>query len=368
MSTKDLGSLSKMGRRDFLKKIVVGGGVASVMMGSRRSATVAAAASNQPGLATSAPKSPATVEFWQIAQGPNFQAVMTQAIRDFQEKFSNIKVVLNEQPTLDLRTKLQTIFTSGGPGPDVVFEGVPTTLTYAALPLGFMDITDRIKAAGMEGKILQAVWPPVTKEGKHLGLPFAAYPYFLMYNKQMYESLGLKLPNTQDELLTVVKKMVAPAKDTFGLITFTNRFVAWILENLWYNAKVGYFQGSENFTAYDVTKPLTINTPKAVAALEYLRKLAETAPGGIKGNFGLGTEDARARFARGNIGHLYIHTIHVSQVVNDNPKMEPRKTFDIMVLPKGPDRRGLPVATQVLGMSKQSKDPDAAWELVKFLS
>jgi len=145
-------------------------------------------------------------------------------------------------------------------------------------------------------------------------------------------------------------------------------FPAWPLEQLWYNRGVGYFEGSEDFRQYDTTKPITMTRPEAVAALEYLRSLAETAPGGLAGNIGVGTADADVKFAKGNLGHFYTHTIHTSQIEGYNPKMVPRKNFDVMTFPKGSKRRGQMFSSSVFGISKLSKDPDAAWEFVKFLS
>src|SRR5262249_41084821 len=59
---------------------------------------------------------------------------------------------------------------------------------------------------------------------------------------------------------------------------------------------------------------------------------------------------------------------HTSQIPSFNPKMVPVKNFDVAVFPGGPKRRGMMFSTEVLGITKQNKDSDAAWELVRFLS
>jgi ABC-type glycerol-3-phosphate transport system substrate-binding protein len=271
------------------------------------------------------------------------------------------------QPSQDIDTKLRPIFASGGPGPDVLMTGSVATLSYARMPFGYIDLTDRIASAGLKDKTPTAAWAPMQDNSRLFGVPFTAFPYFLNYNKDLYEAAGInRPPETQDELLSAVQK-ISDAKTRFGFLVFT-AFPAWPLEQLWYNNGVGYFEGSEDFKQFDTTKPITITKPEAVAALEFLGKLAETAPGGFSGNIGVKTGDADAAFAKGNLGNFYTHTIHTSQIPGLNQAMVPKKDFDVAVFPGGSKRRGTMFSTEVFGIAKKTKDADASWEFLKFLS
>ena len=347
-------------RRRFLSTCT---GLATGVFASRTSAVHAASP------AASKAKGPTSVEFWYIAQGPAFDKLIKAAAKDFEETFPSIKVTLDAQPTVDMRNKIRPIFTTGGPGPDVLYDGGPVTLTYAAMPFGFVDLSDRVKASGLKDKTPRAAWSPVEANGKAYGVPMNAYPFFMGYNKDLYASAGLKgIPQTWEEQLQAVRKLWDPKKDTFGFVTFTNRFVAWLLETLMYDSGVGYVKGSELWTKFEMSQPITFNSPPAVRALEYLRDLAETAPGGLKGNIGVDSAKAIVMFARGNLGHYHGHSIHFSQITRNNPNMIGGKNFDVYVFPRGSARQGAQFSASVMGITKGAKDPDAAWEFVKFIS
>jgi multiple sugar transport system substrate-binding protein len=365
---------SKLTRREFLGtslKIGLGAvGVAVAGVGCAPAATPQAAPATptpQPAAPTAIPKEPVVLEYWQIEQGPNFAKVMDEAMKEFEDLYPNIRVNLSVAPYQEMNNRVFPVFTNGGPGPDIFMTGGVITTTLARMPYGYIDITDRVKASGMKDKIPPGVWPPMEDEGKVFGMPLDALPFMLTYNKDLYEAVGIAgPPETWEELLEVAKKIHDPSKDRFGFLAFSV-WPAWPLEQLWYDSGVGYFEGSEDFRQYDITKPITITKPEAVEALEYLHSLAETAPGGLPGNI---VDDGTADqvFAEGKLAHYFTHTIHTSQISDFNPAMVPGKNFDVEVFPKGPKRRGLLFTTAVYGISKLSKDPDAAWEFIKFLS
>ncbi len=363
---------SKLTRRKFLEtslKVGVGAaGMVTAGIGCVPQA-VTPPATSQPVAPTTPSVKPAVVEFWQIGQGEGFHNVMAEAIQEFENTHPNVKVSLTEQPAGDLRAKVFPILTDGGPGPDVIYDGSVMSFTYAGMPFGFMDISDRVEATGIKEATPASAWATMQKEGEIFGLPWGAFPFYLVYNKDLYEEVGIAdLPQTWEDLTAVVDKLHDPSKDRFGFLNTGGRWASWLLETLWYDSEVGYFEGSEDFLQYDVTKPITITRPEAVAALEYMRSLCETAPGGLQGNIGVGTGDVVARFAQGNIGHIFVHAILVNIIQEQNPEMVPKKNFDVMVFPNGPKRGGVMFSTSVLGVTKLSKNPDAAWEFVKFIS
>ncbi len=319
--------------------------------------------------APAAPKGPITLKFWYIAQGPAFEPVLKAVVKHFEETHPSIKVEVDVQPTVEMRNKVRPVFTTGGPGPDVLYEGAVQTLTYATMPFGFIDIGDRVKASGVKERSPKAAWAPLESGGKTYGVPLNAFPFFMGYNKDLYTAAGLRaIPQDWEEQLQFMKKIWSAQRDTWGFVTFTNRFVSWLFETLMYDSGIGYFQGSENWDRFDVTRPVTFNSSQGVRILEYIRDLAETAPGGLRGNFGVDSARAIVMFARGNLGHYHGHSIHFSQITLNNPNMVGGRNFDVYAFPKGSRRRGAQFSTSVMGITKGSKDPDAAWDLVGFIT
>src|SRR6185503_9373865 len=130
-----------------------------------------------------AQKGPVALEFWQIAQGAEFDKLMKQMIKEFEGTHRNIRVNHSIQPSSDLDTRVRPIFTSGGPGPDVLYTGSVYTLSYAKMPFGFIELTDRINAAALKSRTPAGVWITMTEKNKVFGVPLIAYPFLLHYNK-----------------------------------------------------------------------------------------------------------------------------------------------------------------------------------------
>lgn len=359
---------AKLTRRRFLTTSA-GLAVGSVLGAGRLAWTPISATSMAAAAPSPSPRGPVTIKLWYIAQGPAFEPVLKAVVKHFEETHRSIKIELDVQPTTDMRNKIRPIFTTGGPGPDILYEGAVQTLTYANMPFGFIDLTDRVKASGVKERSPKAAWAPLETGGKTFGVPLNAFPFFIGYNKDLYTAAGLRgIPQDWEEQLRFVKRIWNVQRDTFGFVTFTNRFVSWLFETLMYDSGMGYFQGTEEWEKFDVTRPVTFNGPQGVRILEYMRELAETAPGGLRGNFGVDSARAIVMFARGNLGHYHGHSIHFSQITGNNPNMVGGRNFDVYVFPKGPKRQGAQFSTSVMGIPKGSQDPDAAWEAVRFMT
>ncbi len=331
--------------------------------------TTGAAQPATPGQPAAKASGPVELSFWYQAQGPTFVPVIKAMVAAFESEHPTIKVRVEEYPTLDMRQKLQPIFTAGGPGPDIVHEGAVVTLSYAHQPYGFIDLTDRVKAANLKSLTPPASWAPLEENGKAYGIPMAAFTYLLAWNQDLYDAAGIKTgPESWDELLANARKITDPQKNTYGFITQTDRFISWPLEILWYDSGVGYFEGSENFLTYDTKKPFSFNNAKGVAALEFLKSLSETAPGGLQGNINQTSPTATTAMSQGNLAHLYTHTIQINQITGQNAKLVGGKNLQVQLFPRGSDKRGVIFSTSVLGIAKGAKDYDAAWEVLRFVS
>lgn len=377
----------RLSRRAFVLGLVVGGG--TLLAGCSPSAAPAPTAppskptsplppvSPQPAAPTQAPtaqpvtqpSSPVQLTLWYIAQGTAFVPPLKAAVEAFESSHRGVKVQLEEMPSGTLRPKLQTVMTTGGPGPDLVYEGAVHTQRYASYPIGYLPIAKYVNGSGIKSRIAESIWAPTEFRGEIYALPINAIFWYLAYNNELYGNADIKGPPlTWDELLETVKKTTDPARNVFGFNNQTDRFVIWILETLWYQSGVGWFEGSEDYQKYDLTKPLTFHSPKGVEALKFLRSLMEFAPGGPKGSIGVGNDALVSQMAQVQIASMYHLMLYIAQVPQQNPKLVGGKNLRIAHFPRGPQRGGGAVATSALGITKGSKNPDAAWEFVQFIS
>jgi multiple sugar transport system substrate-binding protein len=312
---------------------------------------------------------PVTLQFWTSFDTPDFTKALNAAIGTFQRQHPSIRIQTNIQPGTALRQKLIPLLTDGGATIDIIMDSSSEASTYADLPYGYIDLTQQVSSADLKSKILAGSWAPMTVNNQIHAVPFAAYVFFLIYNPKLFSQAGANaVPSSWDGLQQTLSKISQLSKDTFGFLTLTSTFISWPLEVLWYDSGVGYFQGSENFTNYNTKNKLTIATPAAVQALEYLKSLAATAPGGLPGNISITTDNQNAAFAKGNLGAIYSSLDELVTIVTDNPSLKPQVDYNLVPFPKGSLRRGVSYSTQALGVPKLSQHPDEAWQFIEFLS
>jgi ABC-type glycerol-3-phosphate transport system substrate-binding protein len=138
------------------------------------------------------------------------------------------------------------------------------------------DITDILEARGVLDEMNAGVKTLLSDEnGRVYGVPQNAYPLGLMLNLEMFEAAGLlnedgtaQYPKTWEELATTAKAikdatgkagLVLLAKDNAGGWHYSN--IAWA-----YGATLSIDNGDGTYTA-------NLNTPEAVAAMEYVKSL-----------------------------------------------------------------------------------------------
>jgi multiple sugar transport system substrate-binding protein len=188
------------------------------------------------------------------------------------------------------------------------------------------------------------------------GIPMGFTPMVLYYNKDLFDAAGVAYPDgtwTYDEFLQAAKKLTKG--DVYGF-EFSNWMAMWILF-LWNNGgDVLVSDGSRASGAFD--------SPQCVEAVQFLHDLVnvhKAAPTKSQ-TAALGVNlFANGRAAMKIVGHweLIDYTKDTAKVKVDRIGIAPPPTN----LPK-------PVTVMYesgLAVMKNCKNPDLAWELVKYL-
>jgi putative chitobiose transport system substrate-binding protein len=181
-------------------------------------------------------------------------------------------------------------------------------------------------------------------------LPFYITKTLLFYNKPMFQKAGLAgPPQSFDQILESAQKLVA--SDASGFLTLNFDWLYWPL----------YAMNGVELLSKDLTKP-TFNTPKAVEVTERLAKATET--GAInKISWSGRWVEPNGAFAAGNVGMLHAHSPAYFFVKGQGKWVTP-ETLGVAHAPGGfatPNSHGL-------GISKASKNPDLAWDFLKFVT
>jgi multiple sugar transport system substrate-binding protein len=323
--------------------------------------------------ATTAAKKPSgTVTLWIMNNGPQPVPDMEKTVAPFTAK-TGIKVNV-ELVGWDVQFDRIRNAAVSGEGPDITQAGTTQVPFFAALG-GFEDLNSRVKDIGGEAAYPEGVWN-TTKIAGQDGV-FAA-PWFtearaIYYRKDVLEKAGVDpasafsnwdnfratLQAIKDKVPSVDGKKIEPfgqpGKKAFDLVHHVMPFV--------------WDAGGAELS--DDLKTSTINSPEAQQGVEYFAGLLKD---GLMDKAQLerdGTQ-VESQFKGGKIA-TWIGgpwTLQSAGRTDDKNWVQvARDNVGIAPMPQGPQSQAYTfVGGSNLMLFKASKNKDAAWELMKFLS
>jgi len=226
-----------------------------------------------------------------------------------------------------------------------------------------MDLTPHV------GKdILAQHFAPIVKnntvDGKLIAIPWFTDAGILYYRKDLLEKYNQKVPNTWQELADSAKAVLEGEKKAGNekLVGFV--FQAKAYEGLTCDALewVDSFGGG---TVVDDSGKVTINNPKAIAAIDFFASLiGNVAP---KGVLNYEEEDARGVFQSGQAVFMRNWPYAWSLANAENSPIKGK--VGVVALPMGPEGKHTgALGGWQLSVSKYSKNQAAAADLVKYLA
>ena len=243
----------------------------------------------------------------------------------------------------------QTQLVAGTP-PDVINTQGALGLEYAAQG-ALLDLTPRLKAeAAVRDRFNADYLSNWVYEGNNYMLPFYITKTLLFYNKPMFQKAGLSgPPQSFDAIIDAAQKMTSG--EASGFLTLNFDWLYWPL----------FAMNGVDLLSKDLTKP-TFNTPKAIEVTDRLAKATET--GAINKISWTGRwVEPNGAFAAGNVGMLHAHSPAYFFVKGQGKWVTP-ETLGVAHAPGGfatPNSHGL-------GISNGSKNPDLAWDFLKFVT
>jgi ABC-type glycerol-3-phosphate transport system substrate-binding protein len=155
-----------------------------------------------------------------------------------------------------------TLFESWYTEPDKLISG------------GFIaDITQQMADKGLDKVMNPAILDLLSRDGKIYGLPRDGYALGLYLNLELFEEAGLmegglpKYPKTMQELAETAKAI----KDATGMPGFI--FLAKDNNGGWHFSNIAWNFGAELQTTDGTTWKANLNSPEAVAAMEWVKSL-----------------------------------------------------------------------------------------------
>jgi multiple sugar transport system substrate-binding protein len=257
-----------------------------------------------------------------------------------------------------LRTQLQ----AGGEDLDVILGDVIWTAQLAAL--GYLvDLSGRF-TQDERSDFLSGSVEAITYENKLWGVPWFTDTGLLYYRKDLLEESGFDAPpKTWDELKQQAAKVKQDRNTKFGFVFQGANYEGGVcnaLEQIWTH-------GGEVLDPEDSSRVL-VDSPEAIAGLTTYRSMVESgaAPEAVTT---YKEDESAGAFLNGDAVFLR-NWPYVYSILGDpeGSAIEPGQV-GVSELPSADGEPGNgTVGDQPLYISASSENPDAAWELIEFLT
>jgi ABC-type glycerol-3-phosphate transport system substrate-binding protein len=277
-----------------------------------------------------------TLRFWDNQQTESgLSQYQAEAVKRFEAANPGIKVEVTTIPYPEYQQRLLTAV-KGNNAPDV--STVDQIWNSAFAEAGAIDkLDDRAKAAGIKSDEFVDVW------------------FFSYYNKKLLQEAGVDPASmtTWKGLKEAAEKLTNPAKGRFGAGFFAHKGEDTI-------CVVDSFIYSNGGEIIDDKGKCALDQPAAIKALEYLKSLQAYAP---KGVLNAASEDMRQLFLNGSLAMEFWPALEQPSLQKSAIDWD----FTAGFAPEGKK----PVGTYGgwnLVLYSQSKNKDAAWKFIRFLT
>jgi multiple sugar transport system substrate-binding protein len=308
-----------------------------------------------------------TLTLWTMPNSPQPKEDLQKMVEPFTAK-TGVKVDVQEVGW-DVQFDRIRNAAVAGEGPDITQAGTTQVPFFAALG-GFTDLSDRVEEIGGKGAYAEGIWNTTQVEGQDgtWAVPWFTEARSIYYRKDVLEKAGVDPATAFADLdsfkatLQAIKDKVpdiepfgAPGKKAYDLVHQVMPFV-------WDNG------GAE---LSDDAKQSTINTAEAQQGVEYMGGLI-TAGLFDKSQLERDGTQVENQFKGGRlatwIGGPWVLG-SIDRTEDDTWSDDARANVGVAPMPTGPTGKAYTfVGGSDLMMFKNSKHPNEAWALMKFLS
>jgi multiple sugar transport system substrate-binding protein len=302
-----------------------------------------------------------TVELWHFFTEREANAIES-VVKDFESTHPNITVTIKSGQ--DDSKVTQAI--GAGKGPDVGLSYSTDIVGKFCSSGAWVDLTPYITRDSVDLNKLNATTRQYTEfDGKRCAMPFLADAYGLFYNKDLFAKAGIAgPPKTLDEFTEDAKKLTVKNPDgslkTVGFLPLFDFY-----ENA--AAHLAPAVGAKWLT--DDGKSAIAGDPAWKTLLTWQKSLVDWYGYNNLQKFraGLGDEfSGDNAFQKGQVAINVDAEYRLAFIKDQAPKLR----YGVAPLPTtDPARYGAGYVTgNIVGISKNAKNPEAAWELIKYLT
>ncbi len=278
-------------------------------------------------------------------------------IAEFNSKYPDINVEFVAYRNTEYNTILATALQAGS-GPDIIHLRAYGGMEPLAKAGYLMLLDDEIPA--LKGFGREVLLGATNREdGKIYGVPFAVQTIQVLYNKAIFEKLGLEEPATWDELIEIAAKAKAG-----GYIPFANGGKeGWTLETF-FGAVAPTYYGGNTFFNEVVAGNATFTDPRLEASIEKMLELRPYLPDQY---MGVGYTDMQMLFAQEMAAMFLAGSYELGTLAQMNPTLE----VGAFVVPPMVESEPKYITMYVdgsYGANAATKHPEEALAFLRFLA
>ncbi len=323
-------------------------------------------ASGDLGTANDAPAAPVVARSRTTGRPITLEVWLTDWEQGTQRLFNDELVPAFEAANPDIAVNVQyldwRVFTekliaahAGGVLPDIYQAGAEYVAPLATKGMA-LELDKYVATWGQRDDFYDSAWGTVSYQGKTYGVPVLSAPQTLMYRKDMLADSGITNgPTSWEDLEQIAMKATKRDGDKFVISGFNARPI-W-QQYVWF-----LFQNGGDVFTQD--GKIVVNSPEAVEALEYFSRLFNQDKVASKSSIAAPTANVGAMAA-----NLVAMQLGNQLTVRDFRQNNPAKSSDLVVAePISKKSQVTTNWTDWLAISKQSKNPDAAWKFIAFVA
>lgn len=266
----------------------------------------------------------ADLTFWSWRQED--RAAYQEIIADFNKLHPDVKIKFEAFEPTSYNTILSTAL-AGGKGPDIMQTRAYGGIEAIAKP-GYLLALDKTMVPELENIPADALAAETMREdGKVYAVPFATQTVLILYNKDLFKTHGIQVPETWDDLVAVAKALKAKGVQPFANGTAT----AWQNEILM-GAIAPSIYGPQ-FNGDLVAGKETFEDKRFVDAMAKIAELKDHFPTGFTG---VDYPTMQQLFISGRAAMIAAGSFEIANFRRQNPKL------DIGVMASPPAAKGQP--------------------------
>ncbi len=305
-----------------------------------------------------------TIEFWHFFSDREADAIQ-QAVNRFEAKFPQVKVVVKAGQDDDKTT--QAI--GAGQGPDVALSGTTDNVGKFCSTGAWRDLTPYLQRDHVELSDIPPLVQQYTAYGdRRCAMPLLADAYGLYYNKKLFAAAGISQPpKTFSELTADAEKLTQRNADgSFKTVGFDP--LSGFYEN-----SIGHFAAMAGARWFDSDgRSILGSDPSWRELLTWQKQLIDFYGYANMTKFqsGFGDEfSADNAFEKGQVAMNMDGEWRIASIADDQPADLDWGVAPLPVADNRPDLYGSGfVIGNVIGISRNSKNAEAAWQFVKYLT